>query len=196
MRYTGQMGAAQRILTFDELYAQIAALPEGKKGEILGPGWMRVMSRPASRHLAAAKRISRWLGAAETDEGGSWWIEIEPEVEFPSGKLYVPDLVGWRVGDGPLDFLDENPRRRVPDWTCEILSRTTQKGDRVIKLPTYAASGVAHTWVVDTEARTIEVYAAREGIASLVAAALGDEEVALPPFDLPFSPAKLLARRM
>lgn len=189
------MGAAQRVATFEELYAQIAALPEGQHGEILGPGWARVMSRPSTRHAGGAGRLFRKLGGSMVDEGGTWYVALEVEVAFPGGKLYVPDLVGWRVGDGPLDFLDDNPVRRVPDWVCEVLSRATQKGDRAIKLPTYAAAGVAHAWVFDVDAGTIEVYAARDGLPALVATAIGDQESVLPPFDLPFSPAKLLARR-
>ncbi|MBM4364615.1 MAG: Uma2 family endonuclease [Deltaproteobacteria bacterium] len=187
------MGAAQRLLTYDELYAQIAALPEGRHGEILGPGWMRPVGRPGSRASHAAMRVLRRLDAFSIDEGGNWWLGREIEVRLPGDKLYVPTLVGWRVGGAPLDFLDENPVPRVPDWACEVLSRDIQKPDRAIKLPTYAAVGVAHTWVFDVEAVSIEVWEARDGLPALVAAAVGDAEVALPPFDLPFSPAKLLA---
>lgn len=189
------MGAAQSLSTFDELYAAIAALPDGQHGEILGPGWVRTMSRPGGPHARAAKRLLRALGRADVDERGAWWIDREREILFPGGKLFVPDLAGWRVGDGDLAFVDENPVSRLPDWSCEILSRSTQRADRVVKLPTYAEAGVGHVWVVDVEAATIEVFAAHDGRPLLVATARAEEERLLPPFELPIRTADLLAIR-
>jgi hypothetical protein len=43
-------GAAKRVSTFDEVYAQIARLPEGVTGEILAPGVLSTMSRPGLPH--------------------------------------------------------------------------------------------------------------------------------------------------
>ncbi len=95
--------------------------------------------------------------------------------------------------DGDVAFAEANPITRTPDWVCEILSRTTQRADRVIKLPTYAKAGVAHVWVIDTEAGTIEVYAAVHGLPTLVATA-GGAPTRLPPFDLEIDVEALLAR--
>jgi len=92
-------------------------------------------------------------------------------------------LFGWRLNDGDTtDFLDENPITRTPDWACEILSRSTQQGDRAIKLPLYAAAGVAHVWVIAPETQTIEVYDNTGGKPILVATARGEQTVLLPPF--------------
>lgn len=91
---------------------------------------------------------------------------------------------GGRVPDGDLGFLDANPITRRPDWACEILSRSTQRGDRVLKLPVYAAAGVGHVWVVDPAARSIEVYEPRDGQPVLVGGCIASQTVKLPPFDL------------
>lgn len=187
------MGAAPKLPTFDELYATIAALPEGQHGEILGPGWARAMSRPGALHASTGRRLLGRLGDRHVDAGGGWWIEAELEVALPGERLFVPDLVGWRVEGDDLAFLGDNPVRRVPDWTCEILSRATQRGDRVVKLPVYAAAGVGHCWVVDIEGASVEVYAPRDGVPCMVAHARGDDDVLLPPFDLPVNVAALLA---
>jgi Uma2 family endonuclease len=54
------------------------------------------------------------------------------------------------------------PRRAffelVPDWTCEILSPSTARIDRVQKMAAYAREGLAHLWLVDPVARTLEAY--------------------------------------
>lgn len=185
------MGAAQK-LTFDQMYTVIGALPEGQHGEILGPGVWRTMSRPGACHLRASKRVAARLGSMDLDAGGGWWLEVEAELRLDD-RLYVPDLAGWCVPDGDVAFAEANPITRTPDWVCEILSRTTQRADRVIKLPTYAKAGVAHVWVIDTEAGTIEVYAAVHGLPTLVATA-GGAPTRLPPFELEIDVEALLAR--
>lgn len=176
--------AALRLPTFEELYAEIQALPEGSTGEILGPGELRVMARPGAPHRHLGKRISRALDGVDRALGGvGWWIEIEAEILLPSDRLYVPDLCGWRVTEQP-DFIYDNPISVPPDWACEILSRATQRADRVRKLPHYAAAGVGHVWIVDPEARTIEVYETVGGRPVLIATAADADTLVLPPFDL------------
>lgn len=176
------MGEPARALpTFEELYREIAALPQGMTGEILGPGWMRVMSRPGMRHTRAAWRTRRGLGGSDLLEGGvGWWFEIEVEIML-GDRLLVPDLSGWRAEAEP-DLADEGPITVRPDWVCEILSRSTQRGDRAVKLPVYAAEGIGHVWIIDPEANTIEVYASREGKAVLVDTAIGAVKRTLAPF--------------
>lgn len=189
-RYPGRMGAAAKLQTFDEMMAEIAALPEGQHGEILGPGVWRAMGRPGGPHSRVAKRLVRAVGGIDLDAGGAWWIEPEREVRL-FGRLYVPDLAGWRVSDGDVAFADDNPITRIPDWACEILSRSTQRADRIVKLPTYADAGVGHVWIVDLEARTIEVYETVAGRPTLVAGVTSLARV--PPFDLDIDVEALFA---
>lgn len=174
------MGAAAKLATFEEMYAIIAALPEGQHGEILGPGTWRPMSRPGAGHRRASRSVTRIVDALQTH--GDWWFEVEVELQIDD-RLYVPDLAGWRIPDGDITFTEDNPITRRPDWVCEILSRSTQRADRVLKLPTYAKVGVAHVWILDPEAQTIEVYASVDGLPTLVATAVG-ASARLPPFDL------------
>ena len=177
--------AALKLPDFDELYAEIEALPQGTTGEILGPGELRTMARPGGRHSYSSQRVGHALRGNNVVFGGSgWWIEVEREIRLGYDLLYVPDLVGWRV-DAPPDFVDDNPITVVPDWACEILSRSTQRADRAIKLPNYAACGVGHVWVLDPEARSLEVYESSGGRPLLVAAVSGAGVKVLPPFDEP-----------
>ena len=173
--------AALKLPSYADLLAELRALPQGTTGEILGEGWLRRMSRPGRKH----RSVSRQLLFGLRDHGlmgGDWVIEVEAEIEL-LGRLLVPDLVGWRLNDGDTtDFLDENPITRTPDWACEILSRSTQQGDRAIKLPLYAAAGVAHVWVIVPEAQTIEVFDNTGGKPLLVATARGEQTILLPPF--------------
>lgn len=183
--------AALRFQSFEERYAEVEALPQGVTGEIVGPGDLRVRSRPGFSHGLSARRLTRALSGFDLLMGGSGWcIDLEREIRFPDDRLLVPDLAGWRVQTLP-DFIRDNPIQVVPDWVCEVLSPSTAAVDRAIKLPVYARSGVAHIWMIDPAARSLEVYAAREGYATLVQTAVDAAELQPPPFDLPIRLADL-----
>lgn len=181
------MGApAERVPTFDELYRAVEALPPGLTGEILEPGVIRTMGRPGGLHRLGARSIWRALSDDDAFEGGGpWWLEQEAELRLVDERLAVPDLSGWRLGEGeavPPPFVFANPIVRVPDWCCEVLSPSTKKVDREIKLPLYASASVGWIWLVDPEARRVEVHQSREGTAELVETVEGNVKRAIPPF--------------
>ncbi|MDZ7750171.1 MAG: Uma2 family endonuclease [Gammaproteobacteria bacterium] len=148
-----------------DIYAALEALPEGVAGEIID-GQLHTQPRPAGCHLRATSVLDRRLGGA-FDDGvggpGGWWILIEPEIHFVRNtEVLVPDLAGWRRERMPV--LPEDQRFEVvPDWVCEILSPSTASKDREVKMPVYAAYGVAYAWLVDPGPRTLETYALRDG---------------------------------
>ena len=169
--------------TFDELYARIRALPEHVTGEILEPGVLKTMGRPGIPHAHAQSLIDDWLRSFDVRRGGKgWWILREMEVRLPGDRLVVPDIAGWRV-ERVARLPDENPLTVIPDWCCEVLSPTTARADRVLKLPLYARAGVRWTWLIDTEGRFVEVYESVGERPVRVASATDEERIALPPFE-------------
>ena len=93
------------------------------------------------------------------DRGNSdWWILIDPEVHFVyDTEVTVPDLSGWRRERIP--YPPEGHRIEVvPDWVCEILSPSTARKDREVKMPLYAHYGMPHAWLIDPGEQTLEVY--------------------------------------
>jgi Uma2 family endonuclease len=177
--------AAQRVPTFDDLYQAIIALPHGITGEILERGVIHTMGRPGGPHRFTAYNIRRSLQAEDGAGGGTgWWLETEAEVRLLVERLGVPDLSGWRLRENdavPPAFMFD-PIDRRPDWCCEVLSPSTEKIDREIKTPLYAAAGVAWIWLVDPVARRIEVMQSTDGVAALVEIVEGDETRPIPPF--------------
>lgn len=167
------------------LYDQLLALPENVAGEILN-GELYAQPRPAGRHAL----VERGLGGNliyPFDFGrggpGGWWIIPEPEVHFVRDvEVAVPDLAGWRRERMP-SVPEDHRFEVVPDWACEILSPSTIQKDRVVKLPLYARYGVAHVWLVDPLAQTLEAFELHEGRWLLIAALKDDDRVAVPPFD-------------
>jgi Uma2 family endonuclease len=143
----------------DELYEEYLRVPAHLCAEIVH-GTLYVMSRPAPRHASAASMLGVELGGPfQRGRGGpgGWWILDEPELQLVPKEPVVPDLAGWRVERMP-QLPDTACFTLVPDWVCEVLSRSTEKLDRDEKLPYYAEHGVRHVWLVDPIDKHLEVH--------------------------------------
>ena len=168
----------------DACYDDILALPEHLVGEIL-LGELHTHPRPAPRHALAYSSLGYLLGGpfhGGIGGPGGWWIIDEPELHLGTDIL-VPDLAGWRRERLPT--LPETAWFELaPDWVCEILSPSTARIDRAVKMPLYAREGVAHLWLVDPNARTLEVYALQDTRHWLLLDTLKEDDSARqPPFD-------------
>ena len=164
-------------------YADLQALPEGVKGEIID-GELFVQPRPRAAHARAEITIASDVhGPYDRGRGGpgGWWILPEPGIELPRSPEFSPDVAGWRRERLPA-LPRETSIQVVPDWICEILSPTTRAYDHVKKRPFYAQIGVPWLWYVDVEARTVTVSRLVEGAWLEVAVHGGDEQVRLDPF--------------
>jgi Uma2 family endonuclease len=85
-----------------------------------------------------------------------------------------PDLIfisAERVG-----IVQENFVAGAPDLAVEVLSQSTAAHDRVTKLPIYAEAGVPEVWLIDSQAKTVEVLKL-QGKKYFVDATLAGEQV-------------------
>jgi Uma2 family endonuclease len=170
---------ARKPATYDDLLN----LPDDKIGEIVD-GELYASPRPGAPHSGCAFELSVDLGTPfQRGRGGpgGWLFLFEPELHL-AGEILVPDLGGWRrerlpkVPDAPAVTL-------APDCVCEILSPSTERLDRARKLPAYARHGVGHAWLINPQARTLEVYR-REGERwVLIATHADDATFRAEPFD-------------
>lgn len=169
------------------LYEQLEALPEGTTGEILN-GELHSHPRPAARHIGAATRLDRIIARHfdfdDDGEGpGGWWIFPEPELHFiHNTEVDVPDLAGWRRERMPR-WPEGHRFTVVPDWVCEVLSKSTADTDRKVKMPIYARFGVAYAWLIDPQTRTLEAYALDGGVWRELGRFAGTTRVSVAPFD-------------
>jgi Uma2 family endonuclease len=138
--------------------------------------------RPALPHANAASALLSEIHRSFHHKGlGGWVILIEPELHFGNDVL-VPDVAGWRRTR--LPSVPAKPYLTLaPDWICEVLSTSTEALDRGKKLRIYAREGVAHAWLVDPLARTLEVLSLEEVRWIALGAYTGDEQVRAAPFD-------------
>ncbi|NOJ56448.1 MULTISPECIES: Uma2 family endonuclease [Myxococcus] len=178
-RDTGMGHETKRPATYEDL----VALPEHQVGQIID-GELIAQPRPTSRHARATTRLGGELyGPFERGRGGpgGWYFLDEPELHFGADVL-VPDLAGWRrdrmpeVPDTPYFTLS-------PDWVCEVLSPSTAAVDRSSKRRIYAREGVGHVWLVDPQARTLEVFRLSGGRWLELGTWSDDERVRAEPFE-------------
>jgi Uma2 family endonuclease len=167
-------------------YEDVLRAPKNMVAEILF-GVLHTQPRPAVPHARATSRLGAKLGGP-FDEGkggpGGWIILDEPELHLGAEPdIVVPDLAGWRRERMPRVPMQETAIRLAPDWGCEVLSQSTQAIDRSDKMDIYAREAVAHLWLIDPIARTLEVYRLADKRWSRVATWRGDATVRAEPFD-------------
>jgi Uma2 family endonuclease len=173
-----------RVPPFDRpaTYEDLVKLPENLVAEIVG-GELHASPRPAPPHASAGSVVGGTLVAPfHLGRGGpgGWRILYEPEIHLGS-DIVVPDWAGWRRARMP-----HSPGTAyyalAPDWVCEILSPSTSSLDRVQKLSVYAREQVAHIWLIDPLARTLEVLRLENGRWTILATHAGSEVVRAEPF--------------
>jgi Uma2 family endonuclease len=174
------------VLKTTDPYEQLLNLPENLVGEIIA-GQLHTQPRPAGPHASASSVLGMDIGGAfHRGRGGpgGWWIIDEPEIHFVRDvEVLVPDLAGWRRERMPCLPLDHR-FEVVPDWVCEVLSPSTRKKDRVLKMKVYAHHGVAHLWLVDPFEKTLETYALTHGNWTVTGLYTDEDEVRAAPFEV------------
>jgi Uma2 family endonuclease len=145
-------------------YEDLSSLPADLRAEILN-GEITALPAPRPRHSKPQGALRHFIGGPfDDDDGfggpGGWWIFVEVDVKLGT-DIVRPDLAGWRRER--LSEPDTKPLQVVPDWICEVLSESNEAHDRVTKRALYAQHGVAHYWIVDPEARTLEAFSLEAG---------------------------------
>ncbi len=148
---------AQRALAREQklrqkFYADIT--PEHKwefiQGEI-------IMHSPAlNRHLAASQNLFKLLDAFVSVHKLGLVRHEKAMTTFPRND-YEPDVLFFGTAKTGL-ISDDTLRFPIPDLIAEVLSPSTEKRDRGIKVQDYALHGVAEYWIIDTVARTVELH--------------------------------------
>jgi len=143
----------------DELYAKCVAVPEHQCAEIVN-GTLYVTPHPTPSRSYTISTLCAEVGGpfqVGRDGPGGWWILRRIELQLDPKQPLVPDVAGWTLARMP-ELPETDWLTLVPDWVCEVLSRSTERLDRDEKLPFYAKHGVRHVWLVDPVGQHLEVY--------------------------------------
>jgi len=127
---------------------------EDVRAEIID-GELFMMAQPTFRHQGVLMELSRQL--ANFLDGKPCKVYPAPTgVRLFAEKetLLEPDIVV--ICDHSKQ--DDRIYHGAPDMVVEILSPSTARRDRVLKLNLYQQAGVREYWIVDTEAECLHVY--------------------------------------
>lgn len=126
-----------------------------------GTAYVREPPSPSPAHQLILVELSRQIAAALEDSPCR--VYVAPlDVRLPK-STEGDDLVDTVVQP---DVLIVSDRRKVdargvrgaPDWLAEVLSRSTAKHDRVVKIPVYERAGVREVWLINPLAGTVSIY--------------------------------------
>ncbi len=136
-------------------FEEFRQLPiDGKRYELVR-GEVRVTPAPATRHQFTLQNLagSLWPHVVKNNLGEVCTVPLD--VRLGSDTALQPDLIF--VSNARARIIQEDWIAGAPDLVVEVLSPSTAAYDRVTKLPIYAEAGVPEFWLIDSQARTVEV---------------------------------------
>ena len=150
---------------------------DGKRYEILD-GEIHMTPSPSPRHQYASKRLQRVLEGFFEDRHGYLVFAAPLDVILADSDVVQPDLVV--VSERPQ--LSDRGVDGAPLLLVEILSPSRPQYDRLTKAGRYRVRAVPHYWIVDPEARLLEVYRLEGGAYRLEASGSKTDVVSVPSF--------------
>jgi Uma2 family endonuclease len=136
-------------------YEEFRQLPDDGKRYELVCGKVHVTPAPATRHQAIVQNLSGnlWPFVIKNRLGEVWTAPLD--VRLAGETALQPDLIfisNARAGIIQVDWIEG-----APDLVVEVLSPSTTAFDRATKRPIYAEAGVSEFWLIDPQAKTLEV---------------------------------------
>jgi Uma2 family endonuclease len=166
-------------------YEDYALLPEDRRYEVID-GELFLTPAPTTFHQIVKRRIVRLLeDFAEPQDLGTI-LDAPCDVILSQNDVLQPDILF--VSAARASIVGEKYVAGAPELVIEVLSPSTETRDRVAKAKRYATFGVREMWLVNPEAKTIEVLVnSEEGFRTQ--ALYGEAEtvrsVVLPGFEFP-----------
>jgi len=160
-------------------YEDLLTLPDdGRRYEII-EGELYEMPAPTLAHALAISRIITLL-IPLLDRLGGRWLTAPLDIFLPGANPVQPDIIAILPGNAAN--LVARGIEGPPDLIVEVLSPSNRGHDLLTKRALYARAGVREYWIVDPEAKTLEILALDRDALHSVAIATGDDVPASPLF--------------
>ena len=131
-----------------------------------GTAYVREPPSPSPSHQWILFELGRQIAAAL--ENSPYRVYVAPlDVRLPK-STEEDDLVDTVVQPDILIIsdpqqVDARGVRGAPDWLAEVLSPSTARHDKIVKIPAYERAGVREVWLIDPIARTLSIYRLEAG---------------------------------
>jgi Uma2 family endonuclease len=136
-------------------YEEFRQLPDDGKYYELIHGEVHLSPSRSTKHQMILGNTSVSLGIYVKSARLGVLFPAPLDVCLSPDTALQPDLIfisSERVGIVLEDFV-----AGAPDLVVEVVSPSTAAHDRVTKLPIYAEAGVPEAWLIDSQAKTVEV---------------------------------------
>jgi len=142
-------------------WEEFIALPDDDRRELVD-GELREIDVPTELHEWAIACLTAMLWNWAREHGGTT-LPSGYKVRITETRGVMPDLQYYRPGNKqgrkPTGLEDG-----APDLAVEIVSPSSGRYDRVVKLHWYASLGVPEYWLVAPDERTLHRYVLADGI--------------------------------
>jgi len=135
-------------------------LPETNKIIELSEGRLIITPSPSTQHQLILSNLFLMIGNYILLNNLGKLFTSPTDVRLKEGNIRQPDISF--ISNKHQDRITEK-YLGVPDLVVEILSESTIDTDRKDKFYEYEKAGVLEYWIVDPEAKTIEVYVLENG---------------------------------
>lgn len=132
-------------------------MDDGNRYELIG-GELILVPRPRLRHQEISDELVTNIKIfLRQNPLGKVYSEVEV---YLRGEPVTPDIV--YISKDRLGITTELNIQGAPDLVIEILSPSTESYDRKRKSKLYFNNGVKEYWIVNADAKLVEVFTARE----------------------------------
>lgn len=159
-------------------FLQLGEDPPGVRLELVD-GEVIASPSPDPKHSFSDRRLSKIL-SNHVDDNDLGALFGDVDTIFGEHDVRRPDLIYF--AKNRLHLIGEKAMEGPPDLCVEIISPSSIAVDRKQKFKQYEKGKVAHYWIVDPTAETIEGYKLTGGKYRLSGKGKNDDIVRLPPF--------------
>ena len=160
---------SSRLWTYDEM---VAELPEANQSVELWNGEIVISPAPHPDHQRLVARFWNKLNLFVAPSGLGECFLSPLDVVLTPRRVVQPDV--FFISQSRLGMVQDHVGG-APDLVMEVISAASWQRDCIEKKALYESAGVAEYWLIDPDAKAIEVFTLTKGTYQLHSKATGKE---------------------
>ncbi|WP_104372139.1 Uma2 family endonuclease [Desulfocucumis palustris] len=148
-------------------YEDYLKINDDNQYELIG-GELILVPAPKTTHQKISRKLLQIIGTFIDDNNLGELYGAPTDVILTETDKPQPDILF--ISNERLGIITENNVQGAPDLVIEVLSPSTTSRDKVEKSKMYYTHGVKEYWIIDPDAKVIEVFTSGEKNWNLVEA--------------------------